>query len=242
MIDKWILSLQLHQKPRWKSICGGCGVIDSGSRRGGSSRDGGGSIIRWSGNTRRGGSSFCRGLGLWCTLLGGRGSSSCRVIGGGSRRGSGSRDNDGSFIADGATMSDVVAVPFAGAQTLDAPFLEGGAAAAAEWLAAAVDEAAATKTAVVAAVADGAEMPDASSVSRVPVGRPTASVVGVETGAAVAAATAAAAKIWWLLHQSSFPCFAWALALDAPFFSLRLSSFHGGVILATMWIIIIQTV
>jgi hypothetical protein len=48
----------------------------------------------------------------------------------------------------------------------------------------AVDEAVATKTVVAAAVADGAEMPDAASVPEAPVGRMTASVVGVATGAA----------------------------------------------------------
>jgi hypothetical protein len=81
----------------------------------------------------------------------------------------------------------------------------------------AVDEGAATITVVAAAVADGAEMPNAATVPEEPAGRMTASVVGAATGAAAAAA-AAAARTWQLLRQLSCPCFAGALTLDVPIF------------------------
>jgi hypothetical protein len=53
------------------------------------------------------------------------------VIGGGSIRGDGSRGGRVA-LADGMAMPDAAAVSLAGALALDSPFLEGGAAAAAE--------------------------------------------------------------------------------------------------------------
>ncbi len=58
----------------------------------------------------------------------------------------------------------------------------------------AVDEVAASITAVVAAVADGVEMPDVVSFSEEPASGTTASVAATAIGAAATAAAAAAAK------------------------------------------------
>jgi hypothetical protein len=77
-------------------------------------------------------------------------------------------------IADGAAMPDVTAVPFASFLAFDEPFLGRGTAAAVQQVAAAisgilgpaVDEVAAAITAVVAAVAEGVEMPDGALVPK----------------------------------------------------------------------------
>ncbi len=95
-------------------------------------------------------------------------------------------------IADGADL-------FAGFLAFDEPLLGGGTPAAAEQVAAAksgisapaIDEVAAAITAVVASVAEGAEMPDGALVSKEPAGGTTALSTGAVTGAAVAAAAAA---------------------------------------------------
>ncbi len=95
----------------------------------------------------------------------------------------------------------VGADPFAGFLGFDEPFLDRGTPAAAEQvvaeksgiLAPATDEVAAAITAVVAAVAEGAIMPDGASVPKEPAGRTPASLVGAATGVAAGAATAAAA-------------------------------------------------
>ncbi len=99
-----------------------------------------------------------------------------------------------------ASIADEV-VPFAGFLAFDDPFLGRGTPAAAEQMAAAksgisapaTDEVVAAITGVVAAVAEGAEMPDGASVPREPAGRTTASLAGAVTGAAAPAAAAAAA-------------------------------------------------
>ncbi len=91
--------------------------------------------------------------------------------------------------------------PFASFLAFDELFLGGGTPEAAEQvvvaksgiLAPATDEVAAAITAVVAAVAEGVEMPDGALVPREPAGVTIVSLVGAVTGEAVPAAAAAAA-------------------------------------------------
>ncbi len=103
-------------------------------------------------------------------------------------------------ISDGVVMPDETSVPFAGFLAFDEPFLGGGAAAAAEQVAAAksgisapaVDEVAAAITAVAAAVAEGTKMPDEVLVPKEKADGIIALLVGAVTGVAAAAAAAVA--------------------------------------------------
>jgi hypothetical protein len=97
-------------------------------------------------------------------------------------------------IADGAdTFADFLASnePFLGVGTPAAA--EQVAAAKSGILAPATDEVAAAITAVVAAVSEGAEIPNGVLIPKEPASRTTASLVEAATGAAAAAAAAPAA-------------------------------------------------
>jgi hypothetical protein len=97
-------------------------------------------------------------------------------------------------------MPDVTAIPFTGFLAFNEPFLGRGTEAAAEQVAVAksgilaptIDEVAVAITAVVAAVAEGAEMPDGALVPKEPASRTTALAVGAATRAAAASAAAVA--------------------------------------------------
>jgi hypothetical protein len=84
------------------------------------------------------------------------------VIGGGSRRGGGSRDSGGS-ISRWSDNTSRGGSSLRRGLGLDAPFLGGEAAAAADQLVVAAEEAAAAET-MAAALADGAAMPDTAVV------------------------------------------------------------------------------
>jgi hypothetical protein len=107
----------------------------------------------------------------------------------------------GGSNGDGCGFNRDETDPFACFLAFNEPFLGGGTPAAAEQVAAAksgisapaTDEVAAAITAVVAAVAEGGEMPDGVSVPREPAGGTTVSSAGAGTGEAAPAAAAAAA-------------------------------------------------